>query len=221
MGGVSGAVGCDRFRCGDIYAPGGTGAYGRPLRPPTQPGCRRPQPGVARADPRHGVRATAHGRPPVGAPLLASAGSLATFVDAGRRYYAAVLVAYLVVLGVTAVGGVVVVVLAGVGGAIALGTGLAGASLPVVAAIGVLVAVVAVGYLAAIFLVQFCGQAIVLDGRGGVDGLARSVAVVRANPRGSIGCGIVAGLLGGTVGVVLTMFSVAFYREITASVIHD
>lgn len=128
--------------------------------------------------------------------------SLATFVDAGRRYYAPVLVAYLVVLGVNAAVGVVVVVLAGVGGAIALGTGLAGASLPVVAAIGVLVAVVAVGYLAAILLVQFYGQAIVLDGRGGVDGLARSVAVVRANPRGSIGYGIVAGLLGGTVGVV-------------------
>ena len=93
--------------------------------------------------------------------------SLATFVDAGRRYYAPVLVAYLVVLGVNAAVGVVVVVLAGVGGAIALGTGLAGASLPVVAAIGVLVAVVTV------------------------------------------------------VGGVLTVFSVAFYREITASVTHD
>jgi len=200
--------------------------------------------------------------------------SLATFVDAGRRYYAPVLVAYLAILGVNAVVGLVVVVLAGVGGAIALGTGLAGASLPVVAAIGVLVAVVAVGYLAAIFLVQFYGQAIVLDGCGGVDGLVRSVAVVRATPTASIGYGIVAGLLGGAVGVVagigsavaslgaapagitgpgssaagslpgvsvpvvvaiggaavaavtlvggvLTVFSVAFYREITASVTHD
>ncbi len=84
---------------------------------------------------------------------LGGSTSLATFVDAGRRCYAPVLVAYLVVLGVDALVGEVVIVLAGVGGAIALGTGLAGVSLPVVAAIGVLVVLVALVAAAAVVTV--------------------------------------------------------------------
>jgi len=194
--------------------------------------------------------------------------SLATFVDSGKQHYVPVLVAYLAILAVNAGIGMIGVVLALVGGAAILGAGATGSSLPVAAAVVVLVGLVLLGYLAVIFLVQFYGQAIVLEDLGAVDGLKRSVAVVRGNLAGSLGYAVVAGVLGGIVGAgigvgsalssagrapsgagaappaagmlpelslpvvvaigvgavtlltlvsgVLTVFSVAFYREITA-----
>jgi len=129
--------------------------------------------------------------------------SLATFVDGGKRYYVPVLVAYLAILAVNAGVGMLAVVVAFAGGAVVLGAGAAGATLPVVAAVGVLLAVVALCYLAVVFLVQFYGQAIVLEDRGAVDGLKRSVAVVRGNLAGSLGYAVVAGVLGGVVGAVV------------------
>jgi hypothetical protein len=128
--------------------------------------------------------------------------SLATFVDSGKRHYVPVLVAYLAIMAVNAGIGMAGFVIALAGGAAILGAGAAGSSLPVVAAVGLLLALVALGYLTVVFLVQFYGQAIVLEDRGAVDGLTRSVAVVRANLAGSVGYAVVAGVLGGAVGVV-------------------
>jgi hypothetical protein len=129
--------------------------------------------------------------------------SLATFVDSGKRHYVPVLVAYLAILAVNAGIGMIGLVVALAGGAVALGAGATGLALPVVAAVGVLVALVVLGYLAVIFLVQFYGQAIVLEDLGAVDGLKRSVAVVRGNLAGSLGYAVVAGILGGVVGAVV------------------
>ena len=126
--------------------------------------------------------------------------SLATFVDSGKQYYVPVLVAYLAILAVNAGIGVVGIVVVVAGGAAILGAGAAGASLPVAAAVGVLVALVVLGYVVVIFLVQFYGQAIVLEDLSAVDGLKRSVAVVRGNLAGSLGYAVVAGVLGGIVG---------------------
>jgi hypothetical protein len=194
--------------------------------------------------------------------------SLATFVDSGKQHYVPVLVAYLAILAVNAGIGMVGIIVALAGGAAILGAGAAGSSLPVAAAIAVLVALIVLGYLAVVFLVQFYGQAIVLEDLGAVEGLKRSVAVVRGNLAGSLGYAVVAGVLGGIVGAgigvgsaltsagrapsggeaappaagmlpelslpvviaigvaaialltlvsgVLTVFSVAFYREVTA-----
>ena len=129
--------------------------------------------------------------------------SLATFVASGKQHYVPVLVAYLALLAVNAGIVIIGVVLALAGGAAVLGASAAGSSLPVAAAVVVLVALVALGYLAVIFLVQFYGQAIVLEDRGAVDGLTRSVAVVRGNLAGSLGYAVVAALFGGGVGAVV------------------
>lgn len=128
--------------------------------------------------------------------------SLATFVDSGKQHYVTLLVAYLAVLAVNAAIGMIGVLLALAGGAAILGAGAAGSSLPVVAAVGVLLAIVVLGYLTVLLLVQFYGQAIVLDGRGAVGGLTRSVAVVRNNLVSSLGYSVVVGVLGGVVGLV-------------------
>ncbi|MFB6123446.1 MAG: hypothetical protein ABEJ78_08310, partial [Haloferacaceae archaeon] len=98
--------------------------------------------------------------------------SLATFVDAGKSHYVSVFVAYLLIVGVNLVLGFVVFVAALVGGFAFLGGGHFGAvGMGVIAVLGVVALVVVFAYLAFVFLVQFYGQAIVLDGHSAIDGL--------------------------------------------------
>jgi len=130
--------------------------------------------------------------------------SLHAFVDAGKSNYLSLLVAYLALLAVNFVLGTVgfVAALSGVlfldGG----GGGLASIPTSVLVVVGVVLAAVVVAYLAVVFLVQFYGQAIVVDGFDAVDGLERSVAVVGRNPVSTLGYTLLVTVLGGVAGLV-------------------
>lgn len=135
--------------------------------------------------------------------------SLGTFLDAGRTHYVSMLVAYLLVVGVNLalalVLGVLVVVggLAAYAGAAGSGSGLAG-----LAVVGAVALVVVLAYLLVVLFVQFYGQAIVLEGHGAIDGLRRSVAVVRSNLASVIGYTLLVFGLGGTLGLVVGLLSI-------------
>ena len=142
--------------------------------------------------------------------------NVGTFVETGKRYYTSMLGAYLLVLGGSVVLGVVafvalsvfgIVVFAALGGA--SGVGSAGPLL-----VGIALTVVAGIFLTFVplFFVQFYGQAIVLDGRGAIGGLKRSVGLVRRNLRSVFGysvlvfgVGIVFGLFSGIPSMLLSV----------------
>lgn len=105
--------------------------------------------------------------------------SLRRFIRQGRRYYVSLLGAYLLVFAVLIGVGIVVsiglfvavlayVALEGIGG--------------IVLAAGIGLLMVAI-YLAVFVPIQFYGHAIVIEGDGAIDGLKRSIEVVRSNLR--------------------------------------
>ncbi len=72
-----------------------------------------------------------------------------------------------------------------------------------------------VAYLVVMFLIQFYGHAIVLDGTGAVAGLKRSVALVRRNRLRTLGYSVV-GVVAGTVfglGLFVSSFLLAADRS--------
>jgi len=130
--------------------------------------------------------------------------TLQTFVDEGKSNYVSILVAYLAVMAVNFVLGSIAFFGAIFGGAVffqsggpqALNTGS-------IAVIAVLVAVVLLLYLGLVFFAQFYGQAIVLEDMGVVDGIKRSISVVRQHLVSTLGYSLLGVIIGGLAGIVL------------------
>ena len=133
--------------------------------------------------------------------------SLQTFVDEGKANYVPFLVAYLALVAVSSVLGMVTVLAALFGGLFVIGSGgLDSANIAVLAGIGLIVAVVVLLYFLALFFIQFYGQAIVLEDTGAVDGIKRSVSVVREHLVSTFGYTVLVGLFGGVFGGVVGVF---------------
>lgn len=134
---------------------------------------------------------------------------LRTFVRAGRANYVQLLIGYALLLGVNmaiVVGGLLV----GLLGAVVVFVLVPDPTstvvpLVVLALIGL---VVLLAYLAVAFVVQFYGQAIVLDDLPAVDGFKRSVRLVRDNPVPVVGYTLLAGSVGGLYGLVVGALSI-------------
>jgi len=128
--------------------------------------------------------------------------SLATFVQSGKRYYVAILVAYLVLLAVNFAFGMVAFVSIFAGGVLFIGSGQFGEpNLAILVALGIVAAIGVLAYLLVVFFLQFYGQAIVLEDRDAVAGLKRSVGVVRRNLLSTLGYVILTGLIGAMAGI--------------------
>ncbi|ESP87085.1 hypothetical protein K933_16247 [Candidatus Halobonum tyrrellensis G22] len=139
--------------------------------------------------------------------------SLGAFVDYGRSNYVQMLVAYLLVLAVNLVLGVVVAV-------VVFGTvlfGLVPVGPVVLALVAVVGLVAALAYVAFAFVVQFYGQAVVLEGRSGVDALTRSYGVVRSNLAATAGYTLVAFVVGGGIGLLFGGLSLLTTPEAAAA----
>lgn len=116
----------------------------------------------------------------MGDEAIAGKTSLQTLVRAGKSNYVSLLLAYLVLLAINFVFGIMVFVGALIGGVgVFLGDGEPSLSaLAVLVGIGVLFVL---AYFLVAFFVQFYAHAIVLSGAGLADGFRRSVSLVRRN----------------------------------------
>lgn len=141
--------------------------------------------------------------------------SLGSFVHGGKRHYVQFLIAYVVLMainiGIGLAFGVVVAVAAVV---VFSGGGLAGTGPLALAAVGFVVGVIALAYLAVNFLLQFYGQAVVIDDDDGVDALKRSAALVRGDPVSALGFA----LLRGAISLVGTLPLVAVTLSVTPEI---
>ncbi|WP_049985533.1 DUF7847 domain-containing protein [Halobellus rufus] len=143
--------------------------------------------------------------------------SLATFLDSGKRHYVAILVAYLVLLAVNFAFGMLAFVSTFAGGILFIGSGqFGGPNLAVLVALGIVAAIGILAYLLVVFFLQFYGQAIVLEGRDAVEGLKRSVGVVRANLLSTVGYVLVAGVAGAIAGIGFAGASTLLSPDATA-----
>ncbi|MFD1572233.1 hypothetical protein [Halorubrum laminariae] len=144
--------------------------------------------------------------------------ALRTFIDAGKANYVSILVAYLALMAVNFVLGMVAFFVGLVGAVFVLGSGgLASANIATLAVIGLVVAIVVLLYLIVLFFLQFYGQAIVLDDMGAVDGLKHSVSVVRQHIVSTLGYSILVGVLGGVFGSIVGVFSLLLSPESTTA----
>ncbi|WP_435065161.1 hypothetical protein [Halobaculum sp. EA56] len=135
--------------------------------------------------------------------------SLSTFLREGRDNYVTLFVVYLLLIGLNLALGVLVFIgaVVGVFGVAAGDGGGPGAVLLAVAALvggGVLLA-----YLLVVFLIQFYGQAVVLDGLGAVDSLRHSAGLVRRNLASVLGYTLVVGALSAAFGIAVALASAA------------
>lgn len=136
--------------------------------------------------------------------------SLSTFVAAGKEHFVSVFVVYLILLAVNIALGVIAFI-AGIVGVVsfypggAAGTGGPNTALLAVVAVVVLAAVLA--YLVVAFLIQFYGQAIVIDDYGAIDSIRHSVGVVRRNVVSVLGYTLLVGVLAGAFGLVVGLGS--------------
>lgn len=135
--------------------------------------------------------------------------SLGSFVGGGKRHYVPFLVAYVVLLAINVAIGVVL----SIGVFVALIVGISGSAFVepgplLLGAVGVAAAVAALAYLAVNFLLQFFGEAVVLDGTEGIEALKRSASLVRRNPVSVFGFVLLRGvisLVGAVPAVVVTL----------------
>lgn len=146
---------------------------------------------------------------------LDSTTSFDTFVDAGKQYYTSMLGAYLLMFGVMVVVGIIASIISFVLVAtIGMTTGgPSGSTDPLfigmfLAGTGVFLLVLFVP----LFFVQFYGQAIVLDDQTAIDGIKRSIHLVRRNLVSVagysllvFGAGLVFGALGSIPSTLLSM----------------
>jgi hypothetical protein len=133
--------------------------------------------------------------------------SLGTFMAAGKSNYLSIFGAYLLLIAVNAVFGIAVffAFFLGIGAAYIGGNGGGGGtSFIIVAAIGL---IVVLGYLLFNFFIQFYSQAIVIDANGAVDGLKRSISIVRRNLLSTFGYSLLAGAIGIGFGVFVGVLS--------------
>lgn len=144
--------------------------------------------------------------------------TLQTFIDEGKANYVSLLVAYLALMAVNFVLGMIAFFGALFGGIFVLGSGgIESASVAVLAVIGVVIAVLALLYLLVLFFLQFYGQAIVLEEMDAVDGLTHSVSVVRQHIVSTLGYSILVGILGGVFGGIVGGFSLVLSPESAAA----
>ena len=128
--------------------------------------------------------------------------SLDRFLTDGKSNYISILVAYLLLVAVNFVIGIIAFFVAIFGGFALFSDSAGGVGLAVLAVIGVIVAILGLAYLLLIFFIQFYGQAIVLDDLGALDGIKHSVSVVRRNLVSTLGYSVLVGVLGGVAGLV-------------------
>jgi len=123
--------------------------------------------------------------------------SMSRFWRHAKECYVSLLFAYLFLIGISLVFGFLIVITAIVGFIVGFGAGPPGA---------ILAGAVVIGLILLFFIVMvalgFYGHAIVIEGLGAVDGLSRSVQVVRQNLVPMVGYVIVAVALGGLSGGV-------------------
>jgi len=136
--------------------------------------------------------------------------SLGAFTATGTDRYVDLLLATLVEFGIQLAFGVAFLVLALI--ALVAGGGGAGTAALVGAGLGILLAVV---YLAVLFLIQFYPVIVVVDDAGPVDAITDSVAFVRANVVSTLGYSVVTVVLGGLAALPVSGF--AAYRVLTGS----
>ncbi|MFB6071207.1 MAG: hypothetical protein ABEJ76_09305 [Halanaeroarchaeum sp.] len=144
--------------------------------------------------------------------------SLGRFVDAGRSNYVSLFGAYVAVLAVNLVLGVITAVLFVGAGALVFANGGAGSPVAALGALAIVGLVVALAYLLFAFFVQFYGQAIVLEGVGAIDGLKRSASVVRHSLASVLGYTVLVGVVMGTAGVLFGIGSVLLAPDPRTSV---
>lgn len=139
--------------------------------------------------------------------------SLSTFVAAGKEHFVSVFVVYLILLVVNVALGLIAFV-AGIVGAVsllgALPTGApdpGGVNVALLAAVAVVVLAVVLAYLVVAFLIQFYGQAIVIDDYGAIDSITHSAGVVRRNVVSVLGYSVLVGVLAGGFGLVIGLGS--------------
>lgn len=132
--------------------------------------------------------------------------SLATFREAGRAYYVSMLGAA-VLLTAVGLGLGVLVFLGAVAAFVVVVFVLRGDAAALFLAVAGLTLLAASFYLAVLFFVQFYGPAVVLEGRGAVEGVERSVALVRANPASVLGYTLLVGLGAAFVGLLFGVAS--------------
>ncbi|MDT3437709.1 hypothetical protein [Haloarcula sp. 1CSR25-25] len=126
--------------------------------------------------------------------------TIQTFVAAGKSNYVSILVAYIALMAVNFALGILVLLVAVFGGAVALQGGMEAANTTVLVGVGIAASIVVFAYLLLTFFAQFYGQAIVLENRDVVDGFKRSVSVVRHHLVSTLGyslIGVVISVLAG------------------------
>jgi len=142
--------------------------------------------------------------------------TLRTFVEDGKSNYISILVAYLALMAINFVLGMIAFVGAIFGGAVHFQSGgLQSANTALLAVIAVIVAVVLLVYLFLIFFAQFYGQAIVLEDLGVVDGFKRSISVVRHHLVSTLGYSLLGVIIGGLAGVVFAAVSIILSPQST------
>lgn len=128
--------------------------------------------------------------------------SLGQFWSHAREFYVSVLVAYLFITAVSF----------GFGFAISIGVfvaivaiGAGGGGLPLTLGVGGVIALIVLAFLIALFAIHFYAHAIVIEGKGPVDGLSRSVHVVRHDLKPVVGYGLLSLVFGGLFGGVFAL----------------
>jgi len=121
---------------------------------------------------------------------------LGTFLDGGKRNYVQLLVGHVILLVVNGVVGFVVAILGVVAFVVVLGSGgLTSASTATLVILGVVGLLIALGYLALNFFLQFYSQAIVVDGDKAIAAFKRSISLVRENLLVALGFVFVQGFI--------------------------
>lgn len=140
--------------------------------------------------------------------------SLGRFWSHAKEFYVSVLVAYLFLTVVTfgfgivvSIAAIVAIITLGAGGAFeAGGAGVMEAvGLPVLLTVVGAFALIVLAFVIALFAVHFYAHAIVIERTGAVDGLARSVHVVRHNLKPVVGYGFLSLVLGGLFGGIYVL----------------
>jgi len=134
-----------------------------------------------------------------------SSTSLGRFWSHVKEFYISVLVAYLFITAISFVF-VFTMLIAAIIGFVVIDLG--GSGLPLTLGFGGFLALIVLAFLIALFAVHFYSHAIVIEAKGAIDGLSRSVHVVRHNIKSVIGYGIVSfvfgGLYGGLFALIMT-----------------
>jgi hypothetical protein len=146
--------------------------------------------------------------------------SLSTFVAAGTEHFVSVFVVYLILLGVNIALGAIAFV-AGIVGVVSFfpggEAGAGGPNTALLAAVGLVLLAVVLAYLVVAFLIQFYGQAIVVDDYDAIDSIRHSAGVVRRNLVSVLGYTLLVGVLAGAFGLVVGLGSALAAPQFGAS----